>query len=409
MANRNPRQDEVPPFFEPIVEYYYSLPPISRTWLTASLVVTPLHTFEQIESSKLYFDYDRVKPPLLELWRIATAFCWAGPGTLTDFSTLMLLYNLAVIIPSYERRPFPTGDGRHRMTDCVVALAVCTVLIISSYLLITRTKLYMAILGVFPDFHPVLLPIFTRTLLYSVILLESRRHPDRQHNINFFPVPGKYVPLFHIGFGLLMNYRINETVHGIIVGYMFEFLVTRHEWLGRRRIVQAPQFLVQLLGEAVGGGPEVNNSNPAYLEPGSNLLHRAAAIGDMQYVASQIERVEALTSAGAIATEARKFSQPDRNGWQPIHEAARSGQLDVLCLLLEVDVVTREDTAEVAYRRRAGMLQVNVNARTNDNRGYTPLRLVEEHQGTDSECCELLCQVGGVSLGPGDDERNDDD
>ena len=206
-----------------------------------------------------------------------------------------------------------------------------------------------------------------------------------------------------------MNYRINETVHGIIVGYVFEFLVARHEWLGRRRIVQAPQFLVQLLGEEVGGGPEVNNPNPAYQEPGSNLLHRAAAIGDMQYVASQIERVEALTSAGAIATEARKFRQPDRNGWQPIHEAARSGQLDVLCLLLEVDVVTREDTAEVAYRRRAGMLQVNVNARTNDNRGYTPLRLVEEYQGTDSECCELLRQVGGVSLGPGDNERDDDD
>ncbi|EJK60789.1 hypothetical protein THAOC_18800 [Thalassiosira oceanica] len=267
----------------------------------------------------------------------------------------------------------------------------------------------MEILRVFPDVHPVLLPIFTRTLLYAVILLESRRHPNRQHNINFFPVPGKFVPLFHVGFGLIMNYRINETIHGILVGYMFEFLVTRHEWLGRRRIVQAPHLLVQSLGEEVGSGPEVNNPNRPYLEPGANHLHRAAAVGDMQFVASQIEQVEALTSTGAIAMEARKFRQPDRNGWQPIHEAARSGQLDVLCLLLEVDVVTREDTAEVAYRRRAGMLQVNVNARTNDNRGYTPLRLVEEHQGIDSECCELLCQVGGVSLGPGDNDRNDED
>ena len=404
MAN-NLRRD--PPFFEPVVEFYHSLPPISRTWLTASLAVTALHTLELIDSGMLYFDYDRVGPPLLELWRVATSFCWAGPGTLTDFSTLMLLYNLAVIIPSYERSPFPTGDGRHRRTDCVVALAVCAVLILSSYLLITRTKVHMEILRVFPELHPLLLPIFTRTLLYSVISLESRRHPNRQHNINFFPVPGKLVPLFHIGFGLIMKYRINEILHGILVGYVFEFLITRHEWLGRRRILRAPQFLVQLLGE--DGGPEFNNPNRAYLEPGANLLHRAAAVGDMRYVAGQIERVEALTSTGAIAIEARKFSQPDRNGWQPIHEAARSGQLDVLCLLLEVDVVTREDTAEVAYVRRAGMLQVNVNARTNNNRGYTPLRLVEEHQGIDSECCELLCQVGGVSLGPGDDERNGDD
>lgn len=139
MAN-NP--DNVPPFFEPIVEFYYSLPPISRTWFTASMAVTTLHTFEQIESSKIFFDYDRVKPPFLELWRIATAFCWAGPGTLTDFSTLMLLYNLAVIMPSYERSPFPTGNGRHRMTDSIVALAVCTVLILSSYLLITNETVH---------------------------------------------------------------------------------------------------------------------------------------------------------------------------------------------------------------------------------------------------------------------------
>ena len=104
-----------------------------------------------------------------------------------------------------RRRP------RHRQSDCIFALLICSILILITYMILTETSVLMAVLP-YLGRGPILLPVFTRTLLNSIITLDSLKRPDRQHNINFFPVPGRYVPLFHVGFGILMGYRINETL-----------------------------------------------------------------------------------------------------------------------------------------------------------------------------------------------------
>jgi hypothetical protein len=43
-------RDGVPSFFEPLLEYYNGLPPITRTWLALSLVITGLHTLDILPS-----------------------------------------------------------------------------------------------------------------------------------------------------------------------------------------------------------------------------------------------------------------------------------------------------------------------------------------------------------------------
>lgn len=57
---------------------------------------------------------------------------------------------------------------------------------------------------------------------------------------------------------------------------------------------------------------------------------------------------------------------------------------------------------------KAGKLKINVNARTNNDNGFTALRLVEENNGADDECAELLRQVGGAIFGFGDDNEAED-
>ena len=109
------------------------------------------------------------------------------------------------------------------------------------------------------------------------------------------------------------------------------------------------------------------------------------------------------------------FRHGDRNGWQPLHEAARSGHLEVLAMLLEVDRHDDgpDDGGEGGDRRRRRrrrtprFLHVDVNARTGG--GETALRLVEEHLGADDECAVLLREVGGVSLVYDDDGSDGDD
>lgn len=428
-----------PPFFDPILEYYNALPPISRAWFTLSLLTTGLHTLEIFPSNKLIFLWHRVQPPHYELWRILTSFSWAGPGTLVDFHVLILLYSMTVTVPSYEKDPHdaaqievPRQDGnlrdqilrrwirrrpRHRQSDCLFAFLCCSVLILITYLMITETSMLNVLSNYIDIPNPVLLPVFTRTLLYSIITLHSLKHPDQQHQINFFPVPGKLVPIFHIGFGVLMGYRIIETVHGVVIGLMYAILVMENEWLasmvGRKRIISTPQWLIQLVGEDEGIGSDISfDRYPGVrFEEGANALHHAAAIGDTVYIQYKIDEVESQiatsNNASDVASVTAPFRQKDRNGWQPLHEAARSGNIDVMQLLLEVDNVSNQPNDSRNWMRSAGKLKIDVNARTNDDRGFTALRLVEENHGVDSDCAILLREIGGVSLGFGDETHDE--
>mmetsp|Transcript_12588 Transcript_12588/g.27148 ORF Transcript_12588/g.27148 Transcript_12588/m.27148 type:complete len:494 (+) Transcript_12588:2-1483(+) len=471
----------VPPFLEPILQYYNSLPPLTRTWFTLSLLTTALHTLDIFETRQLTLQWDTILPPQLELWRLLTSFVWAGPGTLVDFPVLMLLYSMVVVVPDYERDPHetcliedddadeargppyhnheedvPTNSDElrdrianrwmprprtrpvHRLSDCTFAFLVCAVLVLLTHFLVTETSAPIGLLrlwlpsGSMQHLNgPLLMPVFTRTLLYSIITLHSLKHPDQQQNINFFPVPGRYVPLFHVMFGLLMGYRINETIHGILVGLTYAVLVEEGgrlaSLLRRKRVLNAPRWLIHLVGEEGNvaiidrtSGEANNNANDGpyreiALEPGANHLHHAATIGDVALTRSHINR--AVTSAD-VARATAPFRQQDRNGWQPLHEAARAGQLQVLKILLEVvddgddaagpDVASGGDDGGSGTRlRRRGTLErklnVDVNARTNNDRGYTALRLAEENHGEDSQCAMLLREAGGLSFGFGDD------
>lgn len=306
-------------------------------------------------------------PPKLELWRILTAFTWAGPGTMVDFPVIMLLYSMVAVVPAYEKEPHeacyvetewqrqrrldaeaeedtPTNNEgmrdrivnrwttagrsrpRHRQSDCIFAFLCCSILILMSHFLLMETPaVHMYIHRVLPLPPPILLPIFTRTLMYSIITLHSLKHPDQQQNINFFPVPGRYVPLFHVAFGVMMGYRINETAHGIAVGLIYDQLVKEDgliaRALGRKRVLFTPQFIIHLAGEEGMTMTQdvmhnANQQEVVRLEPGANMLHHASASGDVLFIQNEINRVESLSSASEIAAATAPFRQPDRNGWQ---------------------------------------------------------------------------------------------
>ena len=441
-------------FFKPILKFFNSLPPVTRTWFALSLITTGLHTLDVFETSKLIFDWDRFISNL-ELWRILTSFTWAGPGTMIDFPVLMLLYSMVVIVPDYENDPhdcsstpydqYNNNDDddnpndirdrivnqwttttqqrrrRHRKSDCIFSFLSCAILILVSYFIIIETSIFDTYITTLTIPRPILLPVFTRTLLYSIITLHSLKHPDQPQNINFFTVPGRYVPLFHVAFGLLMGYRVNETIHGIAVGLIYAYLVKEDSWcslaINRKRLICAPFILIHFVGEdgdmiateQIFDRAANNENNPYHgiqLEPGANYLHHAATIGDVSFIQSQIDTVELVSSPADIMRAAAPFRQQDRNGWQPMHECCRSGQTNVLKLLLEIDIVTNESS--ISWRRRAGKLKVDVNARTNNGRGFTALRIVEENHGDDHECAQLLREVGGVSLGFGDNTEDEE-
>jgi hypothetical protein len=102
---------------------------------------------------------------------------------------------------------------------------------------------------------------------------------------------------------------------------------------------------------------------------GQISAHQAAALGD-------------LTALKSLASSDRNvLFKADRNGWRPLHEAARSGYADVLEYLLEEGA--------------------QVNARTNHGEGGTALYWAEKDPNKNAKAIAVLKKYGGVNISPG--------
>ena len=79
-------------------------------------------------------------------------------------------------------------------------------------------------------------------------------------------------------------------------------------------------------------------------------------------------------------TDSSVVSRGDVNGWQPLHEAARSGNTKIIKYLIEEGA--------------------DVNARTNNGIGGTALWWAEEQNGVDSDSAVALREAGAVRIAP---------
>ena len=98
--------------------------------------------------------------------------------------------------------------------------------------------------------------------------------------------------------------------------------------------------------------------------------HTAAAIGNLHVLKSFKEQ------------DATLLTKKDGNGWRPIHEAARGGQTEALEFLIQNGA--------------------NVNERTNNNQGGTPLWWAEQMLDEDDPAIKVLQKAGAVSIPPND-------
>jgi hypothetical protein len=209
---------------------------------------------------------------------------------------------------SYELNPHESGqeirrNRRHTQSDFVFALLCCSLLATGSYLLVTETPLLDPLLNSFDLDDSILQPLFTRTLMYAILTLDSFRNPDRDVNVNFFPVQGRYVPLFHLGLDFLMGYRLVETIHGILVGTIYLILITDDSHLasilGRRRVIFKPQWILHLIGEEREDDSQQENE-----EDNPNVLSNAAAMNDLSVLLHRLRQLDSVPPANIAAATA---------------------------------------------------------------------------------------------------------
>jgi hypothetical protein len=109
-------------------------------------------------------------------------------------------------------------------------------------------------------------------------------------------------------------------------------------------------------------------ASPSAAHVDSLMGHAAAAYND-------------LDALSRIDIENHRFLHAkDRNGWQPIHEAARGGHLDALDFLVQKGA--------------------DINARTHSGSGVTPLNIAINAHTADHPLSKYLVEKGAMNLGP---------
>eukprot|EP00571_Detonula_confervacea_P012213 CAMPEP_0172297392 /NCGR_PEP_ID=MMETSP1058-20130122/432_1 /TAXON_ID=83371 /ORGANISM="Detonula confervacea, Strain CCMP 353" /LENGTH=525 /DNA_ID=CAMNT_0013006541 /DNA_START=229 /DNA_END=1809 /DNA_ORIENTATION=+ len=113
---------------------------------------------------------------------------------------------------------------------------------------------------------------------------------------------------------------------------------------------------------------KTKNKRTTSFTTGSTPAHKAAQDGDAKQLAEVIDSLGHLLDA------------KDANGWTPLHEGARAGHEDVVKLLVD---------------RGA-----NLNQRTREGKGETPLYWSIQENGADHPVSQLLVSLGALSIGP---------
>ena len=193
-----------------------------------------------------------------------------------------------------------------------------------------------------------------------------------------------------------MKNRLHELLHGFAVAHLYYFLIAVAPVLMKgRRILRAPRILAELIGEE-------GNMMPEEYEPrqeqhqfefrdrdrdGSTPAHIAAKLGNLP----DMQQLVAATTSNAGGHRRRLLlTAPDQNGWQPLHEAARGGYLEIIQYLA---------VEQAQY--------VDLHATTNS--GQSPLSLAQEFHGEDHPVTRLLLQITTSDNDDGDDGDDDED
>ena len=186
--------------------------------------------------------------------------------------------------------------------------------------------------------------------------------------------------------GDMVLYESHSTIHGRpfpLKGRYFANIFIHFEPTGRKLSHHNEDYIDELDGffppYIIPGSPETDNwklrnpygwknSSPAAAAVEAPAAHRAAIAGD-------VDSMKELAK-----TDKKMLHAMDQNGWQPIHEAARAGHLDIVALLLEHDA--------------------DINDRTHAGKGGSPLNVALSSLSLKHPVSKYLIDRGAINIEP---------
>ncbi|KAL7750321.1 hypothetical protein RI367_004093 [Sorochytrium milnesiophthora] len=208
------------------------IPPITRTWVTLTVVMSLLTFFQLVAPLHLIFDWHYIARRR-EWWRIFTSFLYFGPFGI-DFV-------LHMFFMSRYCRQLEEGSFRSRPADFafLLLLSACTL---------------VAVAALFPALQ---LRFLGGPLSFVLVYVWSRRNPYLHMSLfGVFNFSAPYLPWVLLAMGAILHELPVADLIGAAIGHVFWFLEDVYPLLldrnGRRRarILKAPRFMRVWFGQA---------------------------------------------------------------------------------------------------------------------------------------------------------------
>eukprot|EP00322_Chrysochromulina_rotalis_P011742 CAMPEP_0115846056 /NCGR_PEP_ID=MMETSP0287-20121206/9668_1 /TAXON_ID=412157 /ORGANISM="Chrysochromulina rotalis, Strain UIO044" /LENGTH=240 /DNA_ID=CAMNT_0003299843 /DNA_START=47 /DNA_END=769 /DNA_ORIENTATION=+ len=207
-------------------EWYRSLKPITRGYLTASLAATIIVQMELLSPMLIHLDFDAVFGRL-ELWRLLTNFCFFGGFGLPFVFSMFFLVRYG---QELEAKRF---EGRS--ADMLWFMAF------SSLIMMSVVFLFGSSLGG--------VPFLSQSMLSTIVYLWSREYSEQVISIfGLFNVQAFYFPWVLCAIHKLMGGSPMPDLIGILGGHVYYFL---EDVQGVR--LKAPAFLADALDAPATG------------------------------------------------------------------------------------------------------------------------------------------------------------
>mmetsp|Transcript_13842 Transcript_13842/g.22583 ORF Transcript_13842/g.22583 Transcript_13842/m.22583 type:complete len:242 (+) Transcript_13842:70-795(+) len=223
-------------------EMWEALPPVTKCWLGASIASSAFSTLGMVSPYKLVLIYPLVFNNY-ELWRLLTNFCFFGNFS---FNTLIQFFILARFSGSVEVDPYQTSTVGGTADYVFSLLVMATIDLVIAWLFG-----YM---------------LMSKSLIFSVLYLWSKRNPDAPTTIWWFKFKGSQLPWALIAFSVLTGGDPMGDIIGVVVGHVFYFCVEVVPLSNGTRVLRTPEWLIRFVHNLTGQQyvpPAGQPSNPA--------------------------------------------------------------------------------------------------------------------------------------------------
>ncbi|KAL9643417.1 hypothetical protein ABK040_010032 [Willaertia magna] len=178
-------------------QWYFSIPVITRTFLTLSTITSFAVTFDLLNPLQLYLNFQTVIYDF-QVWRLITNFLFFDKFSINFILHLYFLY--------FYCRRLEEHSFHRKSADFF-------------YLILLGSIMMLCI-------APLLqLPFMSHSLVIMLLYIWSRKNPHEQFRIyGLFTVGAGYLAWVLLGIGLLMGMSPVVDIVGIFVGHVYFFL-----------------------------------------------------------------------------------------------------------------------------------------------------------------------------------------